>query len=93
MKDYVHDTYVNANNAVFSQDIWNCYGMPDHTKNICEGCHIVINEHFRHRHLDPYAFETFLLREEMTVECRTAQIEHGHQLKRETESMWLLMKH
>ena len=77
MNDYVFNTYVDANNALFPRDIWNCYGLQDRTTNICEGYHSSLNSHFQHRSPDPYAFIAFLQQQDLQLERRVAQLQAG----------------
>jgi hypothetical protein len=77
MNDYVLTTYADANNAMFSRDVWNCFGSQDHTTNVCEGYHSVLNEQFKHRSPDPYKFIKFLQEQDQQIERRLAQLQLG----------------
>lgn len=77
MNDYVNDTYVNPQAALFPRAVWNCYGVKDRTTNVCEGYHSVINSHFRQRHPDPFTFVKFLQQQEAEIERRLAQLQLG----------------
>jgi hypothetical protein len=60
MNEYVRNTYMDPNRALYNRSIWNCFGTHDRTNNVCEGHHSVLNTHFRGRHPDPYAFVQFI---------------------------------
>lgn len=77
MLNYVQNTYVDPVLAQFDRAIWNCYGMADRTTNCCEAYHRVMNERFRHRNPDPYAFIEFLQEQEMELERRHGQLQLG----------------
>jgi hypothetical protein len=77
MNDYVNDTYLNPNTAMFPRAVWNCFGQKDRTTNVCEGYHSVLNSHFRQRHPSPFAFIDFLKQQEGETERRVAQLQHG----------------
>lgn len=90
MLDYVQNTYLDPVNAQFDRAIWNCYGMADRTTNCCEAYHRVMNERFRHRNPDPYAFIEFLQEQEMELERRHAQLQHGAPPKKRRPSYVLV---
>ena len=77
MNDYVNDTYVNPNGALFDRQVWNCFGQADRTTNACEGYHSIVNAQFRNRHPDPYAFIAFLQQQEAEIERRIGQLQQG----------------
>jgi hypothetical protein len=74
MLNYVENTYIDPIYAQFDRAIWNCYGMTDRTTNSCESYHRIMNERFKHRHPDPYAFVQFLQEQEMELERRHRQL-------------------
>jgi hypothetical protein len=82
MNDYILNTYVDANTAIFPRDMWNCYGSHDRTTNACEGYHSVLNAHFKHRSPDPYAFIAFLQQQDMQLERRIGQLQVGAPAKK-----------
>ena len=59
MTNYVMNTYVDPNAALFHRDTWNCFGLRDRTINACEGYHSMISSCFKRGHADPYAFFYF----------------------------------
>lgn len=67
MIDYVRDTYMDQQGALYDRAIWNCFGMADRTTNSCEAYHRVLNEHFHHRRPDPFTFCKFLLEQETVL--------------------------
>lgn len=75
--DYVRDTYLNPQGAMFSRDVWNCFRMSDRTTNSCEAYHRVLNQHFKHKHPDPFRFFKFMQDEEMEHERRHGQLQYG----------------
>lgn len=77
MNNYVMNTYVDPNGAVFPRAMWNCYGARDRTTNACEGYHSVLNAHFKHRSPDPYTFIAFLQQQDMQLERRIGQLQVG----------------
>jgi hypothetical protein len=77
MNDYVLTTYVDANNAMFSRDVWNCFGSQDRTTNVCEGYNSALHEQFKHRCPDPYKFIKFLQEQDEQIERRVAQLQLG----------------
>jgi hypothetical protein len=77
MNNFVNDTYINPAGALFSTNVWNCYGCIDRTTNACEGYHSVIISYFRQRHPDPYKFIRFLQEQEAEIERRLAQLQQG----------------
>lgn len=77
MIDYVRDTYIDPQRALFDRAIWNCYDMKDRTTNSCEAYHRVINEFFHHRHPDPFRFCKFVQQQEMEIERRHGQLQMG----------------
>lgn len=72
--NYVRDTYIDVQGALFDRAVWNCYGMVDRTTNSCEAYHRVVNAEFHHHSPDPYKFVEFLQRQEMEFERRQAQL-------------------
>lgn len=82
MLDYVRDTYVDQQRALFDRTIWNCFGMKDRTTNSCEAYHRVINEFFHHRHPDPFRFCKFVQDQEMEYERRYGQLQMGAPAKK-----------
>jgi hypothetical protein len=77
MTDYIRDTYVDQQRALFDRTIWNCFGMIDRTTNSCEAYHRVINDFFHHRHPDPFRFCKFVQDQEMEFERRHGQLQMG----------------
>jgi hypothetical protein len=77
MNEYVSNTYVDANRALFPRATWNCYGSRDRTTNMCEGYHNTLNEHFNRRSPDPYTFVSFLQQQDMQLERRLGQLQVG----------------
>lgn len=77
MINYVRNTYIDRQLAQFDRAMWNCFGMTDRTTNSCEAYHRVLNEHFHHRHPDPFAFVQFLQEQEAELERRCMQLQSG----------------
>jgi MULE transposase domain len=77
MNDYVRDTYVDVQLAIFPRDTWNCYGEHDRTTNVCEGYHSVLSKHFHNKSPDPFQFVEFLQEQDMQLERRLAQLQNG----------------
>jgi hypothetical protein len=44
MHNYMSNTYVDPNNALFNVNIWNVFNTVDRTTNICEGWHSALNK-------------------------------------------------
>jgi hypothetical protein len=44
--NYIRDTYIDQQTALFDRPFWNCFGMADRTTNSCEAYHRVFNERF-----------------------------------------------
>lgn len=82
MIDYVRDTYVDQQRALFDRVIWNCFDMKDRTTNSCEAYHRVVNDVFRHRHPDPFRFCKFVQDQEMEFERRHGQLQMGAPAKK-----------
>jgi hypothetical protein len=77
MNEYVRNTYMDPNRALYNRSIWNCFGTHDRTTNVCEGYHSVLSTHFRGRHPDPYAFVQFIQQQDLELERRIRQLEIG----------------
>jgi MULE transposase domain len=82
MVNYVRDTYIDPQRALFDRAVWNCYNMKDRTTNSCEAYHRVINEFFHHRHPDPFRFCRFVQDQEMELERRIGQLNMGAPAKK-----------
>lgn len=76
MNNYVRRTYIDAN-ALFSRQMWNCFGQRNRTINMCEGYHHILNAKFRSGRPDPYRFILFLKEQECNLERRIAQLQVG----------------
>jgi hypothetical protein len=76
MHDYMLQTYV-APNALFTPQIWNCYGQKNRTTNVCEGYHHLLNDKFRRGRPDPFHFIKVLQEQEANIERRVAQLQTG----------------
>lgn len=44
MHNYMWNTYVDPNNALFNVNIWNVFNTVDRTTNVCEGWHSALNK-------------------------------------------------
>jgi hypothetical protein len=75
--NYVRDTYMDQQGALFDRTMWNCFGMADRTTNSCEAYHHVVNDYFHHRHPDPFKFCKFVQEQEMGIERRHGQLQFG----------------
>ena len=82
MNDYVLNTQVDPNTAMFPCVMWNCYGAHDRTINAREGYHSLLTSHFKHHAPDPYAFIAFLQQQDMELERRIGQLQVGAPPKR-----------
>lgn len=77
MHNYMQNTYLDANRALFGRNMWSCYGTNDRTTNTCEGYHSVLNAQFNRRHPDPFRFIEFLQKQEIMLERRIQQLQMG----------------
>jgi MULE transposase domain len=90
MNDYVRDTYVDLQRAMFPRATWNCFAVRDRTTNVCEGYHSALNKHFRNRSPDPFQFVEFLKDQDMQLERRLAQLLQGAPAKKRKTTYILL---
>ena len=92
MNNYVNNTYVNHNEALFDSQVWNCFGQADRTTNACEENHSIVNAQFCNRKPDPYAFIAFLQQQEAEIERHIGQLQQGARRASERRNTFLWTK-
>lgn len=82
MHQYVQQTYMDQNNAMFPCQTWNVFGVENRTINMCEGFHMALNNAVGVKHPSIYRLIETLKDMEMSNERVLAQLGMGAQPKK-----------
>ena len=77
MHQYIFQTYVDPNAALFPSEIWNVFGLQNRTINMCEGFHLSLNQAVSVRHPSVYRLIDTLRVMESSNERTLAQLAMG----------------
>lgn len=82
MHQYVFDTYIDPNGALFPNACWCVFGMVNRTTNMCEGFHNALSEAISVKHPSIYRLIETLQDVEASNERVSAQLAMGAPPKR-----------
>lgn len=82
MHNYMWNTYVDPNNALFDINIWNVFNTVDRTTNICEGWHSPLNKAIGAYYPTIFKVVEFIQKADGDQEREIAQLALGAATKR-----------